>query len=136
MLNRDKLFFNIGTAGSMPREVLQYFEQANLACAQELLNGYGNQTAAQYETLFQAAIDAARAEGLNVRALMWSSPTFLTGTMLPIRRLVNVAINNGLISICDGAHLPGRMARNCAERDVDIFFNTAANLAVEMADGR
>jgi isopenicillin-N epimerase len=200
VLNREKLFMNIGTAGSMPREVLQYFSQANLDYAQESLNGYSNflsmrqriapgfgvdpdelvisyntsdgmchailgipwragdcvittnhehpggnvplqiavdrygivvrrvtlpvgnnQTAAQYETLFQNAIDAARAEGLNVRAMMWSSPTFLTGTMLPIRRLVNVAIANGLISICDGAHLPGMMFYKYAELGVDFM---------------
>jgi selenocysteine lyase/cysteine desulfurase len=200
VLNREKLFFNIGTAGSMPREVLQYFSQANLEYAQESLNGYGNflsmrqriapgfgvdpdelvvsyntsdgmchailgipwragdcvittnhehpggnvplqiavdrygivvrrvilpvgnnQTAAQYQQLFQDAIDAARAEGLNVRAMMWSSPTFLTGTMLPIRRLVDVAIANGLISICDGAHLPGMMAYKYAELGVDFM---------------
>lgn len=200
VLNRDKLFFNIGTAGSMPREVLQYFEQANFEYAKESLSGYSNflsirqriapgfgvdpdelvmsyntsdgmchailgipwrpgdcvittnhehpggnvplqiavdrygivvrrvilpvgnnQTAAQYEVLFQNAINAARAAGLNVRALMWSSPTFLTGTMLPIRRLVNVAIANGLISICDGAHLPGMMAYRYAELGVDFM---------------
>lgn len=200
VLNREKLFFNIGTAGSMPREVLQYFTRANLEYAQESLSGYGNflsmrqriapgfgvdpdelvvsyntsdgmchailgipwqpgdcvvttnhehpggnvplqiavdrygivvrrvtlpvgnnQTAAQYQQLFQDAIDAARAEGLNVRAMMWSSPTFLTGTMLPIRRLVDVAIANGLISICDGAHLPGMMAYNYAELGVDFM---------------
>jgi selenocysteine lyase/cysteine desulfurase len=200
VLNRDKLFFNIGTAGSMPREVLQYFAQANFDYAKESLNGYGNfltlrqriapgfgvdpdelvisyntsdgmchailgipwragdcvittnhehpggnvplqiavdrygivvrrvtlpvgnnQTAAQIAALFQQAIDAARNEGLNVRAMMWSSPTFLTGTMLPIRRLVDVCIANGLISICDGAHLPGMMNYRYAELGVDFM---------------
>lgn len=200
ILNPQKLFMNIGTAGSMPREVLQFFEDANKEYARESLNGYSNflalrtriapgfgvdpdelvvsyntsdgmchailgipwragdcvittnhehpggnvplqiavdrygivvrrvllptgnsQTAAEYEALFQAAIDSARAAGLNVRAMMWSSPTFLTGTNLPIRRLVNVAIRNGLISICDGAHLPGMMAYRYAELGVDFM---------------
>lgn len=200
VLNQQKLFMNIGTAGSMPRRVLEFFDNANREYARESQSGYGNflalrqriapgfgvdpdelvvsyntsdgmchailgipwqpgdcvittnhehpggnvplqiavdrygivvrrvtlpvgnnQTAADYAVLFQNAIDAARAAGLNVRAMMWSSPTFLTGTMLPIRRLVDVAIANGLISICDGAHLPGMMAYNYAELGVDFM---------------
>ncbi len=200
VLNRELLFMNIGTAGSMPRDVLRYFADSNLEYARESLSGYSNflalreriapgfgvdadelvvsyntsdgmchailgipwqqgdcvvttnhehpggnvplqiavdrygvvvrrvllptgndQTAADYAALFQEAIDQARADGLNVRALMWSSPTFLTGTMLPIRRLVDVAIANGLISICDGAHLPGMMAYDYAKLGVDFM---------------
>ena len=41
-LNPDKTFMNIGTAGSMPRRVLDYFEEANLNQARESLNGYGS----------------------------------------------------------------------------------------------
>ena len=200
ILNPQKLFMNIGTAGSMPREVVRFFNDANTEYARESLNGYGNfaalraqiapgfgvdpdelvvsyntsdgmchailgipwqagdcvvttnhehpggnvplqiavdrygievrriqcptgndQTAEEYEFLFQEAIDQARADGLNVRAMMWSSPTFLTGTMLPIRRLVDVAIKNELISICDGAHLPGMMAYDYAALGVDFM---------------
>jgi selenocysteine lyase/cysteine desulfurase len=199
-LNQQKLFMNIGTAGSMPRQVLDFFDGANREYARESLSGYSNflalrqriapgfgvdpdelvvsyntsdgmchailgipwkpgdcvittnhehpggnvplqiavdrygivvrrvtlpvgnnQTAADYAALFQQAIDAARTAGLNVRAMMWSSPTFLTGTMLPIRRLVDVAIANGLISICDGAHLPGMMAYDYAKLGVDFM---------------
>jgi selenocysteine lyase/cysteine desulfurase len=199
-LNQQKLFMNIGTAGSMPRQVLDFFDAANREYARESLSGYSNfltlrqriapgfgvdpdelvvsyntsdgmchailgipwrpgdcvittnqehpggnvplqiavdrygvvvrrvilpvgnnQTAAAYAALFQQAIDAARTQGLNVRAMMWSSPTFLTGTMLPIRRLVDVAIANGLISICDGAHLPGMMAYDYAKLGVDFM---------------
>lgn len=200
VLNPETLFMNIGTAGSMPREVLEFFDEANREYARESMSGYGNfaalrqqiapgfgvdsdelvvsyntsdgmchailgipwqagdcvvttnhehpggnvplqiavdrygievrrvelptgnnQTAEEYEFLFQEAIDQARADGLNVRAMMWSSPTFLTGTMLPIRRLVDVAIDNELISICDGAHLPGMMAYDYAELGVDFM---------------
>lgn len=200
VLNPTKLFMNIGTAGSMPRDVLHYFNNANQEKARESLSGYGNfadlrkriapgfgvdedelvisyntsdgmchailgipwqagdcvittnhehpggnvplqiavdrygvvvrrvnlpvgndQTAQDYVDLFQNAIDRARGDGLNVRAMMWSSPTFVTGTMLPIRRLVDVAIANELVSICDGAHLPGMMAYNYAELGVDFM---------------
>lgn len=199
-LNQQKLFMNIGTAGSMPRQVLDFFDGANREYARESMSGYSNfltlrqriapgfgvdpdelvvssntsdgmchailgipwrpgdcvittnhehpggnvplqiavdrygvvvrrvtlpvgnnHTAATYAALFQQAIDTARAQGLNVRAMMWSSPTFLTGTMLPIRRLVDVAIANGLISICDGAHLPGMMAYDYAKLGVDFM---------------
>lgn len=200
ILNQQKLFMNIGTAGSMPRQVVEFFDNANREYARESMSGYSNflalrqriapgfgvdpdelvvsyntsdgmchailgipwnpgdcvittnhehpggnvplqiavdrygivvrrvilpvgnnQTAADYAALFQQAIDTARTQGLRVRALMWSSPTFLTGTMLPIRRLVDVAIANGLISICDGAHLPGMMAYDYAKLGVDFM---------------
>jgi isopenicillin-N epimerase len=200
ILNRQFVFMNIGTAGSVPRTVLQALNDANTEQARESLNGYGNfgalraqmapgfgvdpdelalsynttdgmcsailgipwgpndcvvttnhehpggnvplqiaadrygvairrvtlpvgneQTAEDYVDLFRAKIDDALVEGLNVRALMWSSPTFLTGTMLPIRRLVDLAIEYGLITICDGAHLPGMMNYNYAELGVDFM---------------
>ncbi len=87
----------------------------------------GNQqTAAGVAALFAAEIDAARAAGQRVRALMWSTPDFLTGTMLPIRRIVDVAIqksagNAPIITICDGAHLPGMMAYDYAALGVDFM---------------
>lgn len=200
ILNPRKLFMNIGTAGSMPKDVLRFFKEANEEYARESLNGYSNflalrtqlapgfgvdpdelvisyntsdgmchailgipwrpgdcvittnhehpggnvplqiavdrygvvvrrvllptgnaTTAAEIEALVEQAVIDARNAGLRVRALMWSSPTFLTGTMLPIRRLVNVAIRHGLISICDGAHLPGMMAYKYAELGVDFM---------------
>lgn len=200
VLDPRKTFMNIGTAGSMPRAVLQFFDQANTEKARDSLNGYGNfaslrariapgfgvdpdelvvsyntsdgmchailgipwqpgdcvittnhehpggnvplqiavdryglavrrvllptgnnQSPEDYAVLFEDAIASAQAEGLNVRAMMWSSPTFVTGTMLPIRRLVDVAIQHGLISICDGAHLPGMMAYDYAQLGVDFM---------------
>ncbi len=36
--------------------------------------------------LFDERIRALKAQGKRVRAMMWSSPTYKTGTMLPIRR--------------------------------------------------
>ena len=89
-----------------------------------------NQTAAGIAGQFAAEIDAARAAGQRVRALMWSSPDFLTGTMLPIRRIVDVAIAKSagfspIVTICDGAHLPGMMAYNYAELGVDFMSGAA-----------
>ena len=85
-----------------------------------------NQTAAGIAKLFADEIDAARAAGQRVRALMWSSPDFLTGTMLPIRRIVDVAIQKSpgftpIITICDGAHLPSMMAYDYAALGVDFM---------------
>jgi isopenicillin-N epimerase len=200
ILDRQFVFMNIGTAGSVPRKVVKALNEANIEQARTSGNGYGNyatqraqiapgfgvdpdelalsynttdgmcsallgipwqandcvvttnhehpggnvplqiaadrygvairrvqlpvgndQTAQDYVDLFRDKIHEAMAEGLNVRALMWSSPTFLTGTMLPIRRLVDLAIEYGLITICDGAHLPGMMNYNYAELGVDFM---------------
>ncbi|HEX2546594.1 MAG TPA: aminotransferase class V-fold PLP-dependent enzyme [Ramlibacter sp.] len=211
MLNNSKLFMNIGTAGSMPRSVVERYNADNIAYATESMSGYSNWqaqrtamakgfgvdpdelvidyntsdgmskailgipwqagdvvittnhehpggyvplgiaverygvivrrvtlpagdgavrladgTTAQhnaelYRTLFRNEVLAARAAGQRVRALMWSSPTYLTGIMLPIPQIQSVAKEFGLISIVDGAHLPGMMAYNYADLGVDFM---------------
>ncbi|XDF36556.1 aminotransferase class V-fold PLP-dependent enzyme [Paracidovorax avenae] len=80
-----------------------------------------NQTAATYVNLFDERIRALKAQGRRVRAMMWSSPTYKTGTMLPIADLMGVVKAHGLISIVDGAHLPGMMAYNYAELGMDFM---------------
>jgi selenocysteine lyase/cysteine desulfurase len=74
-----------------------------------------SQTAEDYVALFGAEITA------KTKALFWSSPTYKTGTMLPIRELVDLAISRGLISIVDGAHLPGMMAYSYRNLGVDFM---------------
>ncbi len=68
-----------------------------------------NQTAATYQNLFDERIRSLKAAGKRVRAVMWSSPTYLTGTILPIAEIMEVVKQHQLISIVDGAHLPGMM---------------------------
>ena len=200
ILNPDKTFMNIGTAGSMPKLVLDVFDTKNREKAAESGNGYtnhlalrqamapgfgvdaeelaisantssgmchailgldwkagdvvvttnhehgggdtplaiakdrygieisriampvgNNQTAATYVDLFEARIAELKAAGKNVRAMMWSSPTYKTGTMLPIADLMGVVKKHGLISIVDGAHLPGMMAYNYADLGMDFM---------------
>jgi selenocysteine lyase/cysteine desulfurase len=78
-----------------------------------------NQTAEDYVALFAAAITN------KTKAMLWSSPTYKTGTMLPIRELVDLAISRGLISIVDGAHLPGMMAYNYRNLGMDFMAGAA-----------
>lgn len=80
-----------------------------------------NQNASDYLALFNDHIRELKARGKRVRAMMWSSPTFMTGTMLPIEQLMDVAKAHGLISIVDGAHLPGMMAYNYANLGMDFM---------------
>ena len=77
--------------------------------------------AALYNTLFRNEVLAAQAQGQKVRAIMWSTPTFITGTILPIDQIMLVCKEFNLISICDGAHLPGMMAYNYADFGVDFM---------------
>lgn len=82
----------------------------------------GNQqTADDYVTLFDERIRKLKSQGKNVRAMMWSAPTYVTGTLLPIAKLMEVVKAHGLISIVDGAHLPGMMAFNYADLGVDFM---------------
>ena len=78
-----------------------------------------------YYTLFRSEVLAARAAGQRVRAIMWSSPTFLTGIMLPVDQIMRVCEEFDLISICDGAHLPGMMAYDYAALGVDFMAGAA-----------
>ena len=199
-LDPTKVFMNIGTAGSMPKEVLDYFDNESRQLARDSGNGYGNflaqrqqiapgfgvdpdelvmsyntsagmcvsilgipwqrgdvvvttnhehgggltalqiaidrygveasyvklpignnQSAGDYANLFEARIQQLRVQGKRVRAMMWSAPTYKTGTMLPIAELMEVVKRHGLISIVDGAHLPGMMAYNYAELGMDFM---------------
>jgi selenocysteine lyase/cysteine desulfurase len=199
-LNPARIFMNVGTGGSMPREVLEAFDAENRALARDprsqysdfleqrkkIAPGFGvdtdelvmsynttaglcsailgipwskgdvivttnhehrggnsplaiaahrydveisrvalpvgnNQNASDYFALFNDHIRRLKARGKRVRAMMWSSPTFTTGTMLPIEQLMDVAKAHGLISIVDGAHLPGMMAYDYANLGMDFM---------------
>ena len=80
-----------------------------------------NQTAALYATLFDSRIRELRTQGKRVRAMMFSAPSYKTGTMLPIAELMEIAKLHGLVSIVDGAHLPGMMAYDYAQLGMDFM---------------
>jgi hypothetical protein len=80
-----------------------------------------NQSAQLYVALFDDRIRALKTAGRRVRAMMFSAPTYKTGTMLPIAELMEVAKRHELISIVDGAHLPGMMAYNYADLGMDFM---------------
>ncbi len=80
-----------------------------------------NQTAATYVALFDERIRQLKSQGKRVRAMMWSSPTYVTGTMLPIAELMEVVKAHELISIVDGAHLPGMMAYDYGALGMDFM---------------
>ncbi|MET0981077.1 MAG: aminotransferase class V-fold PLP-dependent enzyme, partial [Telluria sp.] len=80
-----------------------------------------NQNAQTYVTLFDDRIRELRTQGKRVRAMMFSAPSYKTGTMLPIAELMEVAKRHELISIVDGAHLPGMMAYNYADLGMDFM---------------
>lgn len=80
-----------------------------------------NQNAQLYVALFDDRIRALRTQGKRVRAMMFSAPTYKTGTMLPIAELMEVAKRHELISIVDGAHLPGMMAYNYSDLGMDFM---------------
>lgn len=79
------------------------------------------QSAATYVELFDSRIRQLRARGKRVRAVMWSAPSYKTGTMLPIAELMEVVKKHELISIVDGAHLPGMMAYDYAALGMDFM---------------
>lgn len=57
----------------------------------------------------------------RTKVLMFSSPTATTGTLLPIQMLARLAQQRGLITIVDGAHLPGMMNVGFHQLGVDFL---------------
>ena len=79
-----------------------------------------NQRAEDYVALFEAAITP------RTKVLLFSAPGYRTGTMLPIRMLADLAQRHGLITVVDGAHVPGMFAYNFHELGVDFLAGSGA----------
>jgi len=57
----------------------------------------------------------------STKAILFSSPIYLTGARLPAKDLCLWAAANGVLSIVDGAHLPGMCAINLHDMGCDFF---------------
>jgi isopenicillin-N epimerase len=57
----------------------------------------------------------------NTKAILFSSPIYLTGARLPAKALCLWAAAKGIISIVDGAHLPGMTTLNLHDMGCDFF---------------
>lgn len=79
-----------------------------------------DQQAEDYVELFREQISS------NTKALFFSSPIYLTGTILPMRLLVDLAQEHELISIVDGAHLPGMFDLDLHALGMDFFAGPGA----------
>ena len=64
---------------------------------------------------FQALLTA------KTKAILFSSPIYLTGARLPAKELCLWAAENNVISIVDGAHLPGMCAIDLHDMGCDFF---------------
>lgn len=79
-----------------------------------------DQRAEDYVAAFERAITS------NTKVMLFSAPTYKTGTMLPIQLLAKLAQQHGLTTVVDGAHIPGMMAYNFHELGVDFLAGSAA----------
>ncbi|MBA0051226.1 aminotransferase class V-fold PLP-dependent enzyme [Streptomyces sp. AJS327] len=79
-----------------------------------------DQRAEDYVRLFRKAITS------RTKVLLFSAPLYKTGTMLPIRMLAELAQRHGLISVVDGAHIPGMMAYDFHQLGVDFLAGAGA----------
>lgn len=57
----------------------------------------------------------------NTKAILFSSPIYLTGARLPAKELCLWAADKGVISIVDGAHLPGMCSLDLHDMGCDFF---------------
>lgn len=74
-----------------------------------------DQTPLDYVRLFRNAMTS------KTKAFVFSAPTFLTGTMLPYKRLAKLAQQKGVMTIVDGAHATGMFAIDFEETGVDFW---------------
>lgn len=71
--------------------------------------------------LFDEKIKFAFSRGSRIRYLIWSSPSYRTGTLLPISEMVYLAKKYGIKTVCDAAHLLGMMNINFRDTGVDFL---------------
>ncbi|HEX2540856.1 MAG TPA: aminotransferase class V-fold PLP-dependent enzyme [Caldimonas sp.] len=74
--------------------------------------------------LYSDALLLSRFQALltnRTRAIVFSSPIYLTGVRLPEKALAMWAASQGIQSLCDGAHLPGMIAFNMHDSGLDFF---------------
>ncbi|MQA05810.1 MAG: aminotransferase class V-fold PLP-dependent enzyme [Streptosporangiales bacterium] len=58
--------------------------------------------------------------------MLFSAPTYKTGTMLPIKMLAELAQEHGLITVVDGARVPGMFAFGYRALGIDFFAGSCA----------
>ncbi|HEY8565143.1 MAG TPA: aminotransferase class V-fold PLP-dependent enzyme [Beijerinckiaceae bacterium] len=104
------------SGGNAPMAILQ--DRYGVSIKRVTVPVGNNQKAEDYVELFSRAI------GPRTKAIVFSSPTYKTGTLLPVKMLAKLAQEKGIVSICDGAHLPGMMVTNF--RDLGVDFLAAA----------
>lgn len=78
-------------------------------------------TAAKIAEAVEAQVARRRPSKRAMCALVWSSPTYQTGLMLPIMRMAQIARKYDMVSICDAAHLMGMASIDFSRLDVDFL---------------
>jgi selenocysteine lyase/cysteine desulfurase len=99
--------------GNVPMAILQ--DRYGVVIKRVQVPVGNNQKAEDYVELFSAAI------GPKTKAMVFSAPTYKTGTMLPVKMLAKLAQERGIVSICDGAHIPGMINANFHDMGVDFL---------------
>jgi len=87
-----------------------------------------DQCAEDYPELFEAQVTD------KTRLFLFSSPTFTTGTVLPIKALARLAQRYGIHTLVDGAHLPGMLDIDCHELGVDFLVGSGRKWQFGPAD--
>lgn len=75
-----------------------------------------------YQTMIKPALDTALEKvGGKAFMLMFSSPPYLTGVRYPEKQMCQWAMDRGIITSIDGAHLTGMININLHDMGVDLF---------------
>lgn len=78
-------------------------------------------SAGEIAAAVESVVARHRPANRSLCALVWSSPTYQSGLMLPISRLAKIARKFDMVSICDAAHLMGMAAIDFRRLDIDFL---------------
>jgi len=70
---------------------------------------------------FEETINLLSSHSKSARLMLWSSPSYKTGAMLPIDDLVAIAEKHDIITVCDGAHCFGMIDLDFSKNMPDFF---------------
>ena len=110
------------SGGLGPMHMLKNKHKVNLHFA-KMPNGVktGPSSAGYSDDDVMRRLEEAYAKCSKPKAILFSSPSYKNGIRLPEKRICEWAASKGMISIIDGAHLPGSVQLNFHDMGCDFF---------------
>jgi|GEM_PF-2405260 len=70
---------------------------------------------------FEKTINLLSTQNKSAKLMLWSSPSYKTGAILPVHDLITIAEKHDIITVCDGAHCFGMIDFDFSKNMPDFF---------------